>query len=74
MLQQCHWGNWDDITLHLFYYLFHMQNGIAYTKVEIQSTVPQFIDQFLMNSPKISSQLFFTNFVNGSRGAGCFIL
>ena len=76
MLQQCHWRNWHDITLHLgSFTVCWMLNGITHTEVEIQNTVPPFIQQFLGNSPKIRSQLFFKNLlVNGSGEAGCFIL
>ena len=52
-----------------------MLHDIMYTEVEIQSTVPHIIEQFLGNSPKITSQLFSKNFlVNGGGGAACFIL
>ena len=38
----------------------------------IKSTVVHLIEQFLGNSPKITSQLFFESLiVNGSGGAGC---
>ena len=42
----------------LFYFLFHMFNGVTYREVEIQSTVPCLIEQFLGILRKLQATYF----------------